>query len=161
MSVPDSTRSPSELSVVTAVELLASELAAIPQEKDRMKQTSPNRNRKKGRKRRTKKISINNNARKKTEDSTQGEYVYTHTSGKERAGGVAPRRNNRTTESATKESREAKREAKKAIQETNGKRQDERTKTNEKGTRKGNTENDKRVIPLQGLQFLTQMFLSG
>ena len=46
---------------------------------------------------------------------------------KERGGGVAPRRNNRIPESATKESREAKIKSKKAIQETNGKRQDERT----------------------------------
>ena len=46
---------------------------------------------------------------------------------KERGGGVAPRRNIRITESATKESREAKVKAKKAIQESNGKRQDERT----------------------------------
>ena len=45
---------------------------------------------------------------------------------KERGGGVAPRRNNRITESATKESREAKVKAKKAIQESNGKLQDER-----------------------------------
>ena len=44
--------------------------------------------------------------------------------GKERGGGVAPRRNNRITESATKESREAKVKAKKAIQESNGKLQD-------------------------------------
>ena len=59
---------------------------------------------------------------------------------------MAPRRNNRITESATKESREAEVKAKKAMQESNGKRQDERTKTNEKGTRKGNgnTENDKK-----------------
>ena len=42
------------------------------------------------------------------------------------------------------ESREATRKAKKAIQETNGKRQDETTKTNEKGARKGNTENGKK-----------------
>ena len=38
-------------------------------------------------------------------------------------------------ESATKEIREAKVKAKKAIQESNGKRQDERTKTSERGTR--------------------------
>ena len=65
---------------------------------------------------------------------------------KERGGGVAPTRNGRTTEAAHKESRESKIKAKKAIQETNGKRQDERTKRNEKGTRKGkgNTENDKK-----------------
>ena len=56
---------------------------------------------------------------------------------KERGGGVAPRRSNRITESASKESRETKVKAKKAIQESNGKRQDERTKTNEKGTRNG------------------------
>ena len=43
---------------------------------------------------------------------------------KDRGGGVAPRRNNRITESATKASSEAK----KAMQEANGKRQDERTK---------------------------------
>ena len=53
---------------------------------------------------------------------------------KQRAGGVAPRRNNRIAESATRERREAKVKATKAIQESNGKRQDERTKTNEKGT---------------------------
>ena len=43
---------------------------------------------------------------------------------KDRGGGVAPRRNNRITESATKESKEAKRKAKKAIQKQteNGKR---------------------------------------
>ena len=47
---------------------------------------------------------------------------------KERGGGVAPRQNNRTTESTTKESREAKVKAKTAIQELNGKRQkDENT----------------------------------
>ena len=59
-----------------------------------------------------------------------------------RAGEVALRRNNRITESATKESREAKRKAKKAIQETNGTRQDGKTKTNEKGKKEGNKEND-------------------
>ena len=51
---------------------------------------------------------------------------------KERGEGVAPRRNNRITESATKESREEKVEAKKAIQESNGKRQDERTNDRER-----------------------------
>ena len=39
----------------------------------------------------------------------------------ERRGGAAPRRNNRITESATKESREAKAKAKRAIQELDGK----------------------------------------
>ena len=57
---------------------------------------------------------------------------------------MAPRRNNRITESATKESREAKVKAKKAIQESNGKRQDERTKTNEKGKTEWDTETTKR-----------------
>ena len=38
---------------------------------------------------------------------------------KQRAGGVAPRRNNRIAESATKESRKAKRKAKKVIHGTN------------------------------------------
>ena len=42
--------------------------------------------------------------------------------------GVAPRRNNRITESATKKSREAQVIANEVIQESNGKRQDERTK---------------------------------
>ena len=41
---------------------------------------------------------------------------------KEGGGSVAPRRNNRITESASKESREAKIKAKKAKQEANGKR---------------------------------------
>ena len=50
---------------------------------------------------------------------------------------VGPRRNNRITESATKESREARRKAKKAIQETNGKRQDKRRK-------RTRTENDEK-----------------
>ena len=72
--------------------------------------------------------------KKKKEDSTQGEYAYFRLARSAR-GGVAPRRNNRMTESATKESTEAKVKAKKAIQESNGKRQHERTKTNEKETR--------------------------
>ena len=63
---------------------------------------------------------------------------------KERGGGVAPRRNNRITESTTKESREAKVKAKKAMQESNGKRRDERTKTNEKETRNGTRRTTKR-----------------
>ena len=63
---------------------------------------------------------------------------------KERAGGVPPRRNNRITEFATKESREAKVKTKKGIQETNGKRQNERTKTNEKGPCNGTRRTTKR-----------------
>ena len=65
---------------------------------------------------------------------------------KERGGcvQVAPRRNNRIAESATRERREAKVKATKAIQESNGKRQDERTKTNERGTRNGTRRTTKR-----------------
>ena len=51
---------------------------------------------------------------------------------------MATRRNNRITESATKESREAKIKAKKAIQETNGKmttREDKTKKEGEHGER--------------------------
>ena len=59
-------------------------------------------------------------------------------------GGVAPRQNDRITESATKESREAKRKTKKAIQESNGKRQDERTTTNEKGNKEGEGDHGER-----------------
>ena len=62
---------------------------------------------------------------------------------KERGGGVAPRRNIRITESATKESREAKVKAKKAIQESNGKRQDEMT-IERKKNKEWDTENDKK-----------------
>ena len=46
----------------------------------------------------------------------------------ERGGGVTPGRDNRITESATKESREAKPETKEVIQDTNGKQEDESTK---------------------------------
>ena len=71
--------------------------------------------------------------RKKTEDSTQGEYILQ--ARKERGGSVAPRRNSKRTESATKESRDPTRKAKKAIQETNGNSQDKCTKRtqNEQG----------------------------
>ena len=95
-----------------------------PQEKDKMKQTMSKSKSKKGRKRRK-------NQNKSTSTTQERRH---HARGirilqarKERGGGVAPRRNNRITESATKESREAKVKAKKAIQESNGKRQDERT----------------------------------
>ena len=80
--------------------------------------------------------------KKKKDKSTSTQERRQHARGiripqarKERGGGVAPRRNNRITESTTKESREAKVKAKKAMQESNGKRRDERTKTNEKETR--------------------------
>ena len=66
---------------------------------------------------------------------------------KERGGGVAPRRNNRIRESATKERREAKVKAKKAIQESNGKRQDEMTKNERKRKFRNmewDTENDQK-----------------
>ena len=46
---------------------------------------------------------------------------------------MAPKRNNRITESATKENRETKRKAGKAIQETNGKTTRRKDKTSEKG----------------------------
>ena len=63
---------------------------------------------------------------------------------KERGGGVAPRRSNRITESATKKSREeAKRKAKKAIQKKQTETPRRKDKTKE-GARNGNTENDKR-----------------
>ena len=83
----------------------------------------------KGKEGREKKTKISQHQQRKKERRKQ------HASGirilearKERGGGAAPRRNNRITESATKESREAKVKAKKAIQESNGKRQDDRTK---------------------------------
>ena len=54
---------------------------------------------------------------------------------KERGGGVAPRRNNRIKESATKENREENVKAKKTIQESNGKMTRRKDKTKEKGSR--------------------------
>ena len=54
---------------------------------------------------RDRKNEISQHQERKREDSTQGEYYFIHVR-KER-GGVAPRRNSRITESATKESREA------------------------------------------------------
>ena len=80
--------------------------------------------------------------KERKEDSTQGEYAYFRLPGSA-GGGVAPRRNNRITESATKESREAKVKAKKAIQESNGKRQDEMT-IERKKNKEWDTENDKK-----------------
>ena len=101
-----------------------------------MKQTMSKSKSKQGKKTR----KINKQQESKKEDSTQGEYAYLQ-AGNQRGGGVAPRRNNRITESATKESREAKRKARKKVQKK--KREKERKKRqNEKG--KGNTENDKR-----------------
>ena len=89
-------------------------------------------------KKKTKKVNIS----KARKTARKGD---THTSGSQGArGGVAPRRNNRITESTTKESREAKVKAKKAMQESNGKRRDERTKTNEKETRNGTRRTTKR-----------------
>ena len=84
----------------------------------------------------------------KKEDSTQGEYAYSRLA---RSGGVvAPRDDNRISESATKES-------KKAIQETNGKRQNGRTKRtkNEQGrgtrrTTKGRGKTKKEIIDKHG-----------
>ena len=65
---------------------------------------------------------------------------------KEGGGSVAPRRNNRITESATKESREETIKAKKPIQRNKRKTTRRQDKTNERGTPKGkgNTENDKK-----------------
>ena len=82
----------------------------------------PNQNRKKGRKRHEKKeekISIN----------TDREYTHTSGSQRLRGGGVAQRRNNRKTESATRESRETKRNARKAIQESDKKTTKRKDKT--------------------------------
>ena len=66
--------------------------------------------------------------RKKEERRQHARGIRILQARKEHGGGIAPRRNNRITESATKESKKAKVKAKKAIQESNGKRQDERTK---------------------------------
>ena len=98
-----------------------------------MKQAISKSTSKKGRKKRKKKGNIND-VRKK-----HARGIRILQARKERGGMVGPRRNNRITESATKESREAKIKAKKVIQESNGKRQDEMTKTNEKGTRNNGT----------------------
>ena len=76
---------------------------------------------------REKQNKVNQHQERKKEDNTQGEYSYFRLA-RSAGGGVAPRRNNRITESATKERREAKRKSSKATQETNGKRQHERTK---------------------------------
>ena len=81
-----------------------------------MKQTVSKSKSKKGKEEKKTKIS------KPQECKKTARKGNTHTSGSQVArGGVAPRRNNRITESATKESREATRKTKKAIQETNGK----------------------------------------
>ena len=85
------------------------------------------------------------------EDSTQGEYAYFRLA-RSAGGGVAPRRNKRITESATKESREAKVKTKKAIQESNGKRQDERT-----NERKRNKEWDKEKVSGTGIEFVPNL----
>ena len=80
-----------------------------------MKQAISKSTSKKGRKKRKKKGNIND-VRKK-----HARGIRILQARKERGGMVGPRRNNRITESATKESREAKRKAKNAIQETKGK----------------------------------------
>ena len=85
--------------------------------------------------------------RKKEERRQHARGIRILKARKERGGGVAPRRNNRIRESATKESREAKVKAKKAIQESNGKRQDEMTKNERKRKFKNmewDTENDQK-----------------
>ena len=102
---------------------------------------------KKGRKKRKNedKSTSATQARKKRRQHARGIRILQ--ARKERGGGVAPRRNNRITESATKESREAKVKAKKAIQESNGKRQDEMTKNERKRKFKNmewDTENDQK-----------------
>ena len=98
------------------------------------------------------------NARKKT--ARTGNTRTSVSQGARR--GVAPRRANRKTESATKEGRCAKIKAQKAIQETDGKRQDERKKrtkkeqgrgretrrtTKRRGKRKGRKEKNKKKLP--------------
>ena len=87
-----------------------------------------------------KKIKISQQ-RKKRQHARGIRILQAH---KERGGSVTPRRNNRITESAPKESREAKIKSKKAVQESNGKRQDERTKTNEKEQGTGHGERQKK-----------------
>ena len=88
-----------------------------------MKQAISKSKSKKGRKREEekKKIKISQHQHSKKERSTSAKKTArkgnTHTSSSQVPGGVAPTRNNRITESATKESREAKVKAKKAIQE--------------------------------------------
>ena len=102
--------------------------------KDRMKQTiSKSESKKEGKRRK------NNKSTSRTQETRQqhARGIRILQARKERGGSVAPRRNNGITEPATKESREAKVKAKKPIQESNGKRQDETTKANEKGTRNG------------------------
>ena len=108
------------------------------QEKDRMKQAIEIENRE-GREEKCNKPTARTQERRQ-----HARGIRIHQARKEREGGVAPRRNNRITESATQETREAKRKAKKATEETNGKRQGERTQRTKKGTRKRNTENDKK-----------------
>ena len=68
----------------------------------------------KGRKRRNK-TKISQHQQRKNERRQHARGIRILQARKERGGGVAPRRNNRITESATKESREAKVKAKKAI----------------------------------------------
>ena len=65
-----------------------------------------------------KKIKISQHQQRKKERRQHARGIRILQARKERGGGVAPRRNNRITESATKESREAKVKAKKAIQES-------------------------------------------
>ena len=89
-----------------------------------MKQTISKSKSKKGRKRRKNKHKSISTTQERRQHARGIRILQAR---KEREGGVAPRRNNRITES-TKESREAKIKAKKAIQETDGKRQDEKTK---------------------------------
>ena len=69
-----------------------------------------------GRKRRKKKHKSTSTTQERRQHARAKRILDTP---KERGGVVAPRRNNRITESATKESREAKVKAKKAIQESN------------------------------------------
>ena len=90
--------------------------------------------------------------RKKEERRQHARGIRILQARKERGGGVAPRRNNRIRESATKESREAKVKTKKAIQESNGKRQDERT-----NERKRNKEWDKEKVSGTGIEFVPNL----
>ena len=124
-----------------AAETETEETAKYPQEKDRMKQAMSKSTPKKGRKRIKTKDKPASATQERRQHARAKRILETP---KERGGVVAPRRNNRITESATKESREAKVKAKKTIHESDGKRQDERTKTNEKGTRNGTGRTPKR-----------------
>ena len=101
----------------------------------------PNRNRK----REGREEKIKNKATSTTQERRlHARWIRILQARKERGGCVAPRRNTRITESATKESREAKRKAKKAIQATNRKRQDERTERTKKEQGRGAREHGKR-----------------